>query len=82
MTAVLFVVAVAWPGEYLLSWPLWLTLALIQLLAPLPFLVRDGVESRYLAKYPLVTIIGLLYLPARIVARFGRGWYHTPHEGD
>jgi cellulose synthase/poly-beta-1,6-N-acetylglucosamine synthase-like glycosyltransferase len=82
VTAVLFVVAVAWPGEYLLSWPLWLTLALIQLLAPLPFLVRDGVESRYLAKYPLVTIIGLLYLPARIVARFGRGWYHTPHEGD
>jgi hypothetical protein len=82
VSAVLALVAALWPGDYLLSWPLWVALALIQFLVPLPFLMRDGVESRYLKRYPLLTIIGLLYLPSRLLRRSGRGGYHTPHGGD
>jgi len=66
-------------GVPLWPWWVWAGLALIQFLAPLLFLVRDGVPRRYLIKYPLLVLLPLLKLPAR----FGRnrGWYHTPHSG-
>ena len=52
------------------------------MLLPLPFLARDGVPARYLARYPLVTLIALLWVPVRVASRLGaRGWYHTPHVG-
>ncbi len=82
LTVILTGVAALWPSGYLLSWPLWMSVALLQFLAPLPFLARDGVESRYLLRYPILTLVGILYLPARVMGLFSRGWYHTPHEGD
>ncbi len=47
--------------------------------APLLFLVRDQVPGRYLAKYPLLVILPLIKVGARLVRR--DGWYHTPHGG-
>ncbi len=61
-------------------WQIWLTVALIQFLAPIPFLVRDGVEPRYLIRYPLLVVLPLIKIWGRI--RRPTGWYHTPHEGS
>lgn len=64
-------------GAPLWPWQVWASIALIQLLAPLAFLVRDGVAPRYLARYPLMILLPLLKVLARF--RRNRGWYHTPH---
>lgn len=56
---------------------LWATVAGIQVLAPLPFLARDGVAARYLFRYPVLVLLPILKVPARLVRQ--RGWYHTPH---
>ena len=66
-------------GLPLLPWQLWLSVTAAQVLAPLPFLVRDGVERRFLVRYPLLVLNPLLKLPARLIRR--TGWYHTPHKG-
>ena len=66
-------------GAPLWSWWLWAGLAVVQLVAPILFLARDRVPGRYLARYPLLVLLPLLKLPARLFR--GRGWYHTPHEG-
>lgn len=64
-------------GAPLLPWPWWTAAALVQLLAPIPFLVRDRVPSRYLWKYPLLVILPLFKIPARFARN--QDWYHTPH---
>ncbi|HSJ27945.1 MAG TPA: glycosyltransferase family 2 protein [Acidimicrobiia bacterium] len=56
---------------------LWGTVAAVQVLAPLPFLARDGVPARYLVRYPVLALLPILKIPARLVRQ--RGWYHTPH---
>ena len=66
-------------GAPLLSPSVWGTLAAIQFLAPIPFLARDGVPVRYLMRYPLLAILPVIKIPARLIRQ--RGWYHTPH-GD
>lgn len=60
-----------------LPWGLWAAAAGVQVLAPLPFLAREGVPGRYLVRYPVLTVLPLLKLPARLLRQ--RGWYHTPH---
>ena len=57
----------------------WGAATAVQVFAPIPFLWRDGVEARYLVKYPLLTLLPVLKLPARLMRQ--RGWYHTPHSG-
>ena len=57
----------------------WTVAAATQVAAPVGFLWREGVERRYLAKYPVLTLLPLLKLPARLIRQ--RGWYHTPHSG-
>jgi cellulose synthase/poly-beta-1,6-N-acetylglucosamine synthase-like glycosyltransferase len=69
-----FFVPMLWP------WWLWATLVAVQVLAPIPFLARDHVGWRYLLRYPLLAVFGLLWLPIRLVSYRLRGWYHTPHE--
>lgn len=81
LSAILAVVAYLLPTDYLFSWQLWLTLALIQFAAPIPFLIRERVGARYLWRYPLLAVFGVIYLPVRVLGRLTRGWYHTPHEG-
>jgi cellulose synthase/poly-beta-1,6-N-acetylglucosamine synthase-like glycosyltransferase len=60
-----------------LSWRLWASVAALQVLAPIPFLARDGVAGRHLLRYPLLALLPLLKIPARLLRQ--RGWYHTPH---
>ncbi|MBT8216537.1 MAG: glycosyltransferase [Acidimicrobiia bacterium] len=64
-----------------LLWPWWVWggLALIQVLAPLVFLMRDRVPARYLWRYPLLAVFGLVWVPVRLMSARVRGWYHTPH---
>ena len=81
LSAILAVVAVLLSTDYLLSWQLWSSAALVQLAAPLPFLMRDGTPARYLWRYPLLVVFGFIYLPVRVLGRLTGGWYHTPHEG-
>lgn len=57
----------------------WSLAAVLQVAAPVGFLWREGVERRYLVKYPVLTVLPLLKLPARLIRQ--RGWYHTPHSG-
>lgn len=73
------VAALAVLGVSLWPWWVWAGLALAQLLAPIPFLVRDRVPGRYLARYPLLMALPLIKIWARFVPN--RGWYHTPHQG-
>jgi hypothetical protein len=40
---------------------------------------KEGVERRYLLRYPVITLLPILKLPARLIRQ--RGWYHTPHSG-
>ena len=82
LTALLAVIAGIAPSRYLFPWWLWTGAAIVQLLAPIAFLARDGVPGRYLWRYPLLTVFGLLWIPVRVLARFRGGWYHTPHQGD
>jgi cellulose synthase/poly-beta-1,6-N-acetylglucosamine synthase-like glycosyltransferase len=65
-----------------LLWPWWLWAAVvaIQVLVPILFLLRDRVPARYLWRYPLLVIFGLLWLPVRLMSSRVRGWYHTPHD--
>jgi hypothetical protein len=69
-----FFVPMLWP------WWLWATVVAVQVLAPIPFLARDHVGWRYLLRYPLLAVFGLLWLPIRLVSYRLRGWYHTPHD--
>ena len=64
-----------------LIWPWWLWAAVVavQVVAPVAFLLRDRVPARYLWRYPLLIVFGLLWLPVRLMSSRVRGWYHTPH---
>ena len=66
-------------GAPLLSAPFWAGLAAFQFLAPIPFLAREGVPVRYLMRYPLLAILPVIKVRARLIRQ--RGWYHTPHDG-
>ena len=66
-------------GAPLLAAPFWAVLAVVQFLAPIPFLAREGVPARYLVRYPVLALLPLLKIPARLIRQ--RGWYHTPHDG-
>lgn len=71
--------AISWMGAPLLPAALWTAMAALQVVAPIPFLARDGVPLRYLARYPVLALLPLLKVPARLFRQ--RGWYHTPHGG-
>ncbi|MDP8958501.1 MAG: glycosyltransferase family 2 protein [Actinomycetota bacterium] len=80
VSLVLAVLAAVRPGRVLLSWRLWAGATAAQVVLPLVFLVREGVPARYLVRYPLLTLLALLWLPVRVLSRAKRaGWYHTPH---
>lgn len=62
-----------------LGFRLWATVSAIQVLAPLPFLWKEGVDRKYLLRYPVLVFLPLLKIPVRLVKQ--SGWYHTPHTG-
>jgi cellulose synthase/poly-beta-1,6-N-acetylglucosamine synthase-like glycosyltransferase len=66
-----------------LPWPIWAAATGAQILLPIPFLARDGVPPRYLARYPLLAVLASLWVPIRVISsRTGVEWYHTPHGSD
>ncbi len=77
MTALAGITASSW----LLPWPVWGVATAIQVLEPIPFLARDGVEPRRLIRYPLLAILAALWVPIRIISTRVSHWYHTPHTG-
>jgi cellulose synthase/poly-beta-1,6-N-acetylglucosamine synthase-like glycosyltransferase len=66
--------------DLLWPWWVWLGVAAVQVVLPMAFLVREGVPARYLVRYPLVVVFGLLWVPVRLTSARVRGWYHTPHS--
>jgi len=61
----------------------WIGAATIQFLQPIPFLLRDGVPPRYVARYPVLAALAALWIPIRLVSsRVNGDWFHTPHGGD
>ncbi|MFQ5523982.1 MAG: glycosyltransferase [Acidimicrobiia bacterium] len=81
LSGVLTVVAAVTGSSWLIGWEVWGVLTAIQVLEPIPFLARDGVEPRRLVRYPLLVLLAALWIPIRIVSSRVSGWYHTPHEG-
>ena len=67
---------------FLFDWTVWFAATVIQVVVPIPFLVKERVERRFLLRYPLVMLVAILWIPVQVISRLGsRGWFHTPH-GD
>ena len=81
LTVVMIAVAAFTSWTWVFPWQLWATLAVVQVMLPIPFLFRDGVETRHIVRYPLLAILAALWLPIRLVSSRVSGWYHTPHTG-
>lgn len=69
----------SWPG--LLRWEVWAAVAVVQMLWPVPFLLRDRVPLRYVAALPILGIFAVMWAPIRLAAMRTRGWSRTPHRG-
>jgi cellulose synthase/poly-beta-1,6-N-acetylglucosamine synthase-like glycosyltransferase len=83
LVATVLAVAAAFSGSAaLFPWQLWALLAVTTVLAPILFLRRDRVPLRYVARYPLVVLIAMLWLPIRIASRFTRRWRRTPRRAE
>jgi hypothetical protein len=76
LSGVVTAAALVWAPHWLLPAPWWLVATGIQVLAPLPFLVRDGVPARYVVRYPALLLLAGLAIPIRVVSRVRRTWYH------
>jgi cellulose synthase/poly-beta-1,6-N-acetylglucosamine synthase-like glycosyltransferase len=81
VSMILIAVAFITGSSWLLPWQLWLSVVLLQLTAPILYLVRDGVPARRILRYPLVLLIALLWFPAWIASRSVRSWKKTTHRG-
>ena len=81
LSAVMTVLAVTTGSRWLLPWEVWGVATAVQVLEPIPFLARDGVEPRRLVRYPLLVILAGLWVPIRLLSGRVKGWYHTPHTG-
>ncbi len=82
LSGVLTLVAAVTAADWLLPWQVWASATSVQVLAPLPFLARDGVAARRLVRYPLLALLAALWLPVRVVSSGADRWYHTPHRGS
>ncbi|MEZ5175710.1 MAG: glycosyltransferase family 2 protein [Acidimicrobiia bacterium] len=73
--------AIVWPDAG--WWSPWLLggMTAIVVLLPVFFLIVDGVPARYIVRYPLVTLLALLWLPIRVASRLMPGWRRTSHAG-
>ncbi len=60
----------------------WGAAAAAQFAAPIPFLLRDGVPLRWVARYPLLIGLAVLWLPVQVVSRRVTSWVKTPHRGE
>jgi hypothetical protein len=81
LSGVLTIVAAVWPSRYLLPWWVWAIAAVLQIGAPMVFLARDEVPTRYLWRYPYLAVFAALSPVAKLLSRRPADWYHTPHRG-
>jgi cellulose synthase/poly-beta-1,6-N-acetylglucosamine synthase-like glycosyltransferase len=82
VAGLLAVVAAVADGDALFPWQLWAMLAAVTVVAPILFLLRDRVPRRYVARYPLVVLIAMLWLPIRVASRFTSRWRRTPRRAE
>lgn len=81
VSAVMTALAAATGSPWLLPWQVWGVATAVQVLEPIPFLAREGVEPRRLIRYPLLVVLAALWVPIRLISGRVSGWYHTPHTG-
>lgn len=81
VSGVLLILSAIVDVNWLLPWQIWLLAVAVQLLEPIPFLMRDGIPGRRLLRYPLLVLIAAMWLPVRLLSQRVESWYHTPH-GD
>ena len=83
IAALLAAVAAVTGAAALLPWWLWALVAAVVVIAPVAFLVRDGVPGRYVVRYPVVALLAILWLPIRVMSRIRRrGWRRTPRRAE
>lgn len=82
VSGIFTVVAITTGSRWFLPWWVWATATGVQVLQPIPFLAKEGVDPARLARYPLLVLIAGLWLPVRLLSRRVSGWYHTPHKGS
>ncbi len=82
LSTLLALASAAWPPAGLYPWPIWAGAATLQFLQPIPYLARDGIGLRRIARYPLLALLSVLWVPIRLLSGRVRGWYHTPHTGE
>lgn len=75
----LFAVALVLDTTWLLPASVLGIAAVAQFVWPIPFLMRENLQMRYLLSYPLIAVIALLWLPIQVASSRQGGWYHTPH---
>ena len=81
LSGLLTIAAVMTGSSWFLSWQVWAVATAVQVLEPIPFLAKEGVEAKRLLKYPLLVLVAALWIPVRVMSQRLTGWYHTPHEG-
>lgn len=69
-------------SPWLFPWQVWAAVTALQVLQPVPFLARDGLPARRIARYPLLVLLAALWLPVRVLSTRVTRWYHTPHTGS
>ncbi len=83
VAVVLAVVAAITGSDLLFPWWVWGLAAAVVALAPIVFLIRDGVPAHYVVRYPLLALIAAAWLPIRILSRVGgREWRRTPRRAE
>lgn len=83
LAAVLALASGVTGSDVLLPWWLWTVAASVWFLAPMVFLIREGVPARYIARYPALALLALLWLPIRVASRVGKGgWRRTPRRAE
>jgi len=80
ISGLLTVLALVTGSAWLLPWPVWAGATVVQVLEPIPFLARDGVEPRRLFRYPMLVLLAGMWVPVRFLSARVSGWYHTPHQ--
>lgn len=66
--------------SWLFPWQLWASMTAIQFLQPIPFLAKEGIPWKVLLRYPVIAVLGVLWIPIRLASSRISGWYHTPHD--
>jgi cellulose synthase/poly-beta-1,6-N-acetylglucosamine synthase-like glycosyltransferase len=82
VSAGLAVAAATTGSSLLLPAVVWIAIAAAQFVAPIPFLIRDGVPLRWVVRYPALVGLALLWLPIQLVSRRVGSWVRTPHRGE